>query len=256
MTAWKTLFKKELRMGALGFFIFLIVQLMLMVLGIYLAIRNGEKGFIFGIGIFLITCHSFYLLGYMIINVFMEKKTFHLWMYNPLPGWAMIAAKLSGALVYMTCSLAVASLYTWIGYLIMSDQLSQLSQQIHVYRVGALVIAYLYWIAIYIGIAFMFLWLVQRGLKSRIGKLTWPVLLGAIAAVIYAIVKFTQWGFISALTNWGEVPASVVHIFVPGTGVQIRDTQIYLGDFVLDLAIMAVLYILSSWIMDHELEVS
>lgn len=262
MTAWKALLKKELRLGGSGFFTFLGFQLALMVLGIFLAIRYGSPNdrfmMIAVIGGILIACHYLYLLSYMVVNVFLEKKTFHLWLHNPLPSWSMLAAKLTSGLIYMTVSLLIAGVYTWVGFLMISHLIT-IPPEIHVYRMATFVTLSIYWVGIYNGMIIIFLWLVLHCLQSRIGKLAWPILIAGLSVIIFFLVKLTQLGFFSAITQWGRIPASIVNFWIPAStdsGFSIFTDPFYVGGFVFDLLVMAFFFLSSAWLMDHKLEMS
>lgn len=258
MAAWKALLKKELRLGSLTFIVFMAFQLGLMGFGIFGVIRYGsfhKPDAMAVVGVLLITFHFFYLLSYLVVNAFLEKKTFHLWMHHPLPARSMLAAKLAGGFVYLTLSLMVAGLYTWIT-LKMYSQSVDLFHHIHVYRFAAIFAVSIYWIAIFSGIVIIFLWLVFRCLRSRVGKWAWLVMIAGVSAVIYALVKLSQLGWLSFLTHWGRIPDSFMRYWFsvfPRSGGLYTD---YIGNYVAGLLVMALLYAGSSWLMDHKLEVS
>ncbi|WKB35611.1 hypothetical protein QS257_19440 [Terrilactibacillus sp. S3-3] len=90
MKAWFALVKKEMRLGSLGFFSVLILQLSLYSIVVYQAIRQGSTDVVVAFGFLTILAHVFYLLGYMIVNLFLERKTLHLWLHNPLPAWSLL----------------------------------------------------------------------------------------------------------------------------------------------------------------------
>ncbi|WP_100486771.1 hypothetical protein [Sporolactobacillus pectinivorans] len=262
MTAWIALLKKELRLGSLAFIVFLAFQLLIMALGIFLAIRfeqglTNKWSLITAFGALLLLCHILYLVSYMLVNVFSERKTFHLWMHNPLPAWSMLAAKLLSGLIYMTVSLLIAAIYAWIGFLIYSRYTS-IPKSVHVYRYATFISAQMYWIAIFSGIVFIFLWLVLRYFQSRVGKWSWLVMIIGISAVIYALVKLTQLGVLTFLTHWGRIPESFMRYWISTSGIS-RTGGVsvdYIGNYVAGLLVMLILYTLSSWLMDHKLEAS
>ncbi|GGL49837.1 hypothetical protein [Sporolactobacillus putidus] len=255
MAVWTTLLKKEMRLGGLGFFIFLICQLAVMALGIYLAFRSGSRAAITVTGLVLIGFHFLYLFGYMVVNVSMEKKTFHLWLHNPLPGWSMLAAKLVSGIIYMTLSLLVVGIYTWIGYLMSGPTAVSPSPEVHIYRIATLAVAYIYWIAIYTGIIFTFLWIVLLCMRSRIGKWAWIFMIAGLGVVTFLLVKFVQLGLYTAVTEWGELPESVIGFWLSTPAIH-TVVPVYFGSFVFDFLVMAIFFSLSAWLMDHKLEMS
>ncbi len=259
MTAWTALLKKELRLGSLAFFIFLGFELALMALGIFIQFRfesAPQHVAIFVIGMMLIGAHFLYLISYLLVNMISERKTFHLWLHNPLPGWSMLSAKILSGLIYLTVSLVVAGSYALIGFSLLNST-AHLDRYVHVARAAVLLVGSLYWVSIYSGIVLIFLWLVLRFFRSRVGKWAWLILLGGIAAFIYVTTRLSQWGVFDFLTNWGRLPDSFTRYWIlTGNAPNLQIGSFYIGNFVFDLIIMVILFTFSSWLMDRKLEVS
>lgn len=259
MTAWTALLKKELRLGSLAFFIFLGFELALMALGVFIQFRfesAPQHVAIFVIGMLLIGAHFLYLISYLLVNIISERKTFHLWLHNPLPGWSMLAAKILSGLIYLTVSLIVAGSYALIGFSQLNST-AHLAHYVHVSHVAVLLTGSIYWVSIYNGIVLIFLWFILRFFRSRVGKWAWLILFAGIAAFVYVTTKLSQWGVLDVLTNWGRLPDTFTQNWILNT--TIRNTQIgpfYIGNLVFDLIIMAILFTFSSWLMDRKLEVS
>jgi hypothetical protein len=261
MTAWTALLKKELRLGSLAFFIFFGFELGLMAIGLIINFRfqsAPQHAAVFAIGVLLIGAHYLYLLSYLFVNIFTERKTFQLWLHNPLPGWSMLAAKLLSGLIYLTASLLAAGIYTLAGFSLLNST-AHLDHYIHVGRVATLIAGSIYWISLYNGIALIFVWFVLRFFLSRVSKWAWLILLAGIAAFIYVVTKLTQWGVFDFITNWGQLPDSFSRYWIftahvpDGAGAA---GPFYIGNLVFDLVIMAILFTFSSWLMDRRLEVS
>ncbi|WP_353948893.1 hypothetical protein ABNN70_04700 [Sporolactobacillus sp. Y61] len=257
MTAWKALFRKELRVGSLGFIMILGIELAVIILGLYLQIRGQQKLAVSVTGVFLIGCHFFYLFGYLMINVIIEKKTLHLWLNHPLPGWSLLAAKLAGGVVGMTVSLFIACIYTWTGFMI-SGQMNNVPEGLHIYRIAAAAIFFLYWVAIYGGITFLLIWLAFRCMRTRVGRAAWLLMIFILGLAVFLIGKLTQAGVTTALMDWGPLPEPAYHFFVSASlarELDLSSMPVYLGNFVVDLVIMLIFYGLSSWLLDRKMEV-
>ncbi|MCQ2009821.1 MAG: hypothetical protein ABF629_07120 [Sporolactobacillus sp.] len=269
MAIWFTLFKKELRLGWMAFMIFLILQLLLMGLGIFLNMRFGDHSNAAPmiIGMMLTICLLFYVPVYLLFNAIQERKTFHLWMQNPLPAWSMLLAKLAGALVYFIVTTAVVGGYTWAS--IALAQSKNLPPQLSLFRVAVLAALVLLWCGIGGGVTFLFLWTARRTMRSRIGKWSWLVLIVGIGIYSYVDNKLTQSGIFDFLTNWGHIPdASLIRFVFPqkagldgGTSGLFSDFSLgsdtlYLGSIVFDLLITLIVFLITSWLTDHELEAS
>ncbi|MCO7125562.1 hypothetical protein NIE88_07230 [Sporolactobacillus shoreicorticis] len=266
MSIWFALLKKELRLGWMAFMIFLILQLLLMGLGIFLNLRFGSNSDVAPvvIGVMLTVFLLFYVPVYLLFNVIQERKTFHLWMQNPLPAWAMLLAKLSGALVYFIVTMVVVGSYTWVSL----ARLDDVPQELSLFGLAVFAIAILLWSGIGGGVGFLFLWTVQRTMRSRIGKWSWLVLIVGIGIYSYIDNKLTQFGIFDVLTNWGPVPASFFsHLLIPtGANTASQDFNsfwadlgtepLYIGSIVLDLIVTAIFFLITAWLTDHELEAS
>ncbi|QAA23704.1 hypothetical protein [Sporolactobacillus terrae] len=262
-TVWFTLFKKELRLGWMAFVIFLILQLLLMALGVFLNFRYGDDGNVapMVIGVMLTILLLFYVPVYLLFTVIQERKTFHIWMQNPLPGWSMLLAKLSGALVYFIGTTAIVGTYTWVSLM----RITEMPQELSLFRITMLAVLILIWSGIGGGITFLFLWMVQRTMRSRIGKWAWIVLI--VGIVVYSIIdgKFIESGAFAFLTDWGPIQnVSVLHFVMPDGAPTTLSTDfatadpigLTVGDIVLDLVKTVIMFILAAWLTDHKLEAS
>ncbi|EST12495.1 hypothetical protein [Sporolactobacillus laevolacticus] len=266
MAVWFALFKKELRLGSMGFLIFLILQVFLMGVGVYFNYRSGSNAAMAIMGVTLTLSLLLYVPVYLLFNVIQERKTFHLWMQNPLSAWSMLLAKLSGSLIYFTGSLVVIGTYTWISLIRIIDG----SEGFSLFRVAILATLVLYWTAVGGGVNFLFLWTILRMMQSRIGKLAWVVLIIGIGVYTYIDTKLYQSGVIDALTHWGRIPQSFFYhflvpngstvpsgyLFKPSANGSFSVDTVYIGSFVFDLLITGILFLITTWLMDHELEAS
>ncbi|MCO7175072.1 hypothetical protein ACFP7A_06135 [Sporolactobacillus kofuensis] len=265
MTIWFALFKKELRLGWMAFLIFFILQVLLMGLGIFLNLRFGSDAVVAPavIGVMLTLCLILYVPVYLLFNVIQERKTFHIWMQNPLPAWAMLLAKMSGAVAYLILSGVVIGGYTWFGLTRISGFPGALSLS-HLSLLCALI---LLWLSIGGGVGFLFLWTVYRTMRSRIGRWSWLVLIVGIGIYSYVDTKLTQSGLINVLTHWGRVPERFLYDFLVSSGSTITShafkttlesgsDPFYIGSIVFDLIITVIFFLITAWLSDNELEVS
>ncbi|MET1248609.1 hypothetical protein ABWW58_07470 [Sporolactobacillus sp. STCC-11] len=263
MSIWFALFKKELRLGWMAFIIFLVLQLLMMGIGIFMDMRfDGGAGTPPAvISVMLTVCLLFYVPVYLLFNTIQERKTFHLWLQNPLPAWSVLLAKLSGAIVYLVVTSIVVGSYTWVSLLRLND----FPQELSLSRIAVLAVLILLWCGIGGGVTFLFLWTVQRTMRSRIGKWSWLVLIVGIGIYLYIDTKLTQSGVVDFLTNWGQIPDSSLINFVtpkstgtPGvfSDVIVDSSSLYVGSLVFDLLITVIVFSITAWLTDHELEAS
>lgn len=270
VSAWTALFKKEMRLTGFGFIIFLCLQLLLMGLGVYLDIRYGSYAMptpaILAIGSIILVMHMFYLPAVLGVNAFFERKTLHLWMHNPLPGWSMLAAKLLSGFIYMTLSFAIIGLYLLIGLIQANVSMPQAMSADRIFQYAVVMTAGIYWIAFCFGILAVFLWIVDLCLKSRIGPLSWIIIVIGLILSFVLIVKLDQIGLIAAITEWGELPSffsgppNNMQFSLSGGSFTVSqgkvDDPVYLGSYVLDFVSVSLFFLGSSWLLDHKLEVS
>lgn len=263
MSIWFALFKKELRLGWMAFMIFLVLQLLMMGLGIFLDMRfDGSAGAPPAvIGVMLTVCLLFYVPVYLLFNAIQERKTFHLWMQNPLPAWSVLLAKLSGAMVYLAVTSIIVGTYTWISL----SRLNDFPQELSLFRIAVLAVSILLWSGIGGGVTFLFLWTLQRTMRSRIGKWSWLVLIVGIGIYLFIDTKLTQSGVIDFLTDWGQITdSSLINFVMPGGAgkfltvdyVSVASSSLTVGSLVFDLLFTVIVFSITAWLTDHELEAS
>lgn len=247
MTAWKALFCKEIRAGLPVFFVLSVFYLLLMSAGIWFDVSTRSHGTLLIYGAMIIFTQLFYPAAYLVVDTVFQRRTFQLWLYNPLPGWAMLIAKLLSALLYMTVSAAAGIVYYLVGlFLAKSHEFPW--EAAAVPRV-MLFIATFYWGALLVAVACLFFLLLFLVLRSRLGR----VLSGIAALGGFAIFELFCHSAYPLMTEWGALTNGPVKLtLAPGSSLQL--SSIYTGRIVFDLLTMCILFGLASWLMDHELE--
>lgn len=255
MSAWIALFKKECRLGSIGFFIALILLITVLAFGFYNRYRYGAPETLLVVGVVVVFFHAFYLLGYMIISLVSERKTLHLWLHHPLPASVLLGTKLMGGMIAMLISLVVTCLYVLYGAFSQFDFLHEFGLQASAaFQIGFILVIHIILIAIYIAIVFTFLWVLRQALRTKIGKWSWLVLIAIFYFVPWIIHRLEQTGLFTTLTHWGAISTDFLTFLYPLSNIGTQ--TVYIGFYVFHLAIAAILFALSSWLLDNKVEVS
>ncbi|MFC7392363.1 hypothetical protein [Scopulibacillus cellulosilyticus] len=248
MSAWLSLLKKECRLGFIGFGIAFILMMVILVFGVINTFRYQAQEAIPIIGLFIIGAHIFYFLGYMIVNLFLERKTLHIWLNSPQSGAVLLSAKLVSGILAMLVSMAIACLYTLFGTLFNMHLLKEIHLNLsELIREGISICIFIVLISIYIGVIFTFIWTLYQTLRSKIGKWVWLVIIALIFIVPWILGKLELTGIYALLTTWGAIK---VHLWAGAV------STIYLGTFVFHFVIAIILFAISSWLLDRKIEVS
>ncbi|MFT8318760.1 MAG: hypothetical protein ABF651_10900 [Sporolactobacillus sp.] len=250
MRIWWALFKKEWLLG--GARLVPLLEVIVMILTIFAAIRWGNKDIAVTIGGLLVGMHLFYLVAFLLANTTAERRTFHLWLHNPQPGWKMLAAKLAAGIVSMIPSFFLAGIFTWISMLV-ANTFRTIPAHFPIYQVSAAVTLYIFWEALSLGIAFLFLWVLYRCLRSRIGKWVWLVMLGIIIGLPYLFVSLAEKKVFASLTHWGKIVLLNEHYGHNHSSIYL---SFYAGSTVGEVLLMIAFFMLSAFLVDHYMEAS
>ncbi|MFX3617614.1 MAG: hypothetical protein ACE3JK_08795 [Sporolactobacillus sp.] len=246
MKVWKALFIKELRLGGPASLTFLMTELIMVLIGGFFAIRDHNYQYIPIIGIMLLFCHGLYLFLYLLVTLNVERKTLHLWLYHPLPGWALLAAKLLAALVSMLVSFVLTASFTLIGIESSDFQVMGFGGK-HYIGMDVFTTFFIFWMSLFVGMVFIFLWVLFYCLRSRLGKWAWLITIAIAAAVIFLYSSLENKGQLKSITHWGYLR------FQWSTDSY---STIYIGGFVFQSLVVIILFVLSSYLLDRFMEVS
>ena len=260
MSAWFHLCKKEFRLGLPALLIALAAYGLILVLAVLFSWRSGHTADAIFIGsLICIFPHFFYLVFYMIISLQREKKKLHLWLANPMPGYQLILAKLINSIVAMTISLVIILSVCFMTFSMLKIPYDDIINWSNIIRLGFLTIVHIYLFAIDFAIWFIFFWIFYRVLVRRIG-----VLLSVIATIvlfgfiIYLLLKFESTGLYNILTHWGGMSVQSFFTGLALTHDEVRpaaDFHVYLGSYLFEAVLCAILFYLSSWMLDRKVEV-
>ncbi|GGE32396.1 hypothetical protein GCM10011391_08820 [Pullulanibacillus camelliae] len=267
MSAWISLVKKEFRLGLPALLFTVIALIFIVGLAGYFGARHGHGISAAAIAaLVLIPIHIFYLLCYMFDSLQKERKKLHLWLHNPLPGYSLLLAKLVSALIAMSITLFLSCVIVLFGLKFSSDnkEIFHAFSWSNIFSTGIFSVINIYLFALDFAIWFIFLWVFYRMLTRRIGGflsfIITLVLFGVLAYLdnLLSGTRFYEW-----LTHWGKV--SLVDILTGfnfnfslnhGSHLSVDNTTVfYIGSYVFEAIIVAILFCITSWILDKKIEV-
>lgn len=273
MKAWLMLLNKEVRMNKNFIFWGLVLLLGAGLLNIYMSYQSTEPISIV-IAVLVTFIHVFYLPLIFLNSINKEwKHTAQIWLHLPQPGCQLLSAKLVAAIIAVIFSYCFTSLFVLGAGLDISNAQSLTIDGITFN--GKLLldsIGTLYWGGIYgnwilLGIAIvaisiywtvwlMFIFIMLIALKRYIKKGLW--LLGVIFLVgiskAAAFIKFSSW--YETLTQWGSFNIPLFSMSSEMASKMMDLSFSFQTGKVLLLAfIIAILFFISSWLLDHRIEV-
>lgn len=257
MSAWGGLLKKELRLGLIGFLVPFFLGVSTVGLAGYMAHKYSEPAILVAAAIAAIIGHLFYLPLYVAVSISGEQGKMHLWLHNPLSGYALLSAKYMSGLITMALSLLIPALtFYWNR-----DHFSSLAVSSDQWTLFLLVTLFFVVAAsFYLTLWGVLLWAISRLLVPYLGKLRW---LAMIVLVMVGLWLFSYWestAFYRAVTEWGAIDLDFVRFMFnfaeDGFTMEMREIgSFYIGSVVYDLVVASAVFLLSGWLLDRKIEV-
>lgn len=255
MGAWAGLFKKEWRLGLLAFLIPLLLTILCVGAGAFLAYKYDQPLMLVVATLTAITGHIFYMPWYMAYSINGEQGKMHLWLHNPQSGYRLLLAKYAAGLVTMMISIAIpyAVFFAW------KDSITFLEDK-HLLLFGWLSLFFIIFFSLYMAVWGVFLWLISRTLAPYLGWLRWLVMLGVVIIGVWLFGLLESTPLFDTLTRWGaiEVDFAKVAFDVEGSSFKVgieEGEQIYLGEFLYYLVLLVMVFLFSGWLLDRKVEV-
>ena len=240
MTKWTTMLKKDLRLSTtallVGFAVTLVCSVIAGLVGEYVYIPLLAAA----------AFHVFYLPISLFASLRTEAAHLHVWLHNPRPAVSLLLSKLLSGLVTLLISLTV--LYSIAGILLRAKFSAIEPYWTDIWSAGWLVFLHAILLSIAIGVLVIFLWSLYHALKHRVGRLTWPILIGIVILTNLLDELFTSSSQYRSLAEWGSIEISFPTFSVDSFPV-------YVGDYLYQLILVIAMFILSSWIIDKKVEV-
>lgn len=265
MTAWLSMIRKDFRMGRGMLLLPIIAIIIILGFSEFLKFKIGENGFLFAMAVFMLGIHPGFMVIYFVKTLRSESKRMHLWLHNPLSGFALLGSKLVSGVMTLIVSLILTTLLLFLAmnYDIKLFQTTPFTVSDTLQVVNFITIN-IFLSSIYFAMWYMFYWSVYITLKSRIGK--GFSILGTF--IVFFIINnlnglFKESAFYSALTNWGSLHIMIPQHIVTAIGM-LRNFNVNMvtdhivvnvGVYVFYAIVSMLLFIVSSWLLDHKVEV-
>lgn len=267
MTAWLNLTKKELRLGMSAFLLPIIVFIILVSIASYFGNRVDMMWEAIAFVAFGATSiQVFYLVYYLFHSLRSERKNLHLWLHNPMPGYSLLLSKITAGLV----SMLITFILTATTMAVSLSQSSRLTDQLPLYSViniGVFGGFHLFLIAINLAVWFVFFWMIFLLSTRYIGTF-----LSFLSTFIIFILTtsldnwFSSTAVYKKLTMWGQfqTPELLKGLNIVGNPehadsqviTETAQIHLYLGIYIFEIILVAILFIAASWILDRKVEVS
>ncbi|WP_440897095.1 hypothetical protein ACS127_03665 [Amphibacillus sp. Q70] len=258
MTAWLDLMKKEFHLGLPAFIFSLIALIGFFAISILFGHSIDLMWEVLAIGAFVaVALHVFYLAYFLLYSLGVERKRMHLWLHNPLPIESILLAKLVSSLIYMLITLITSAIVLWQAYInsAVSIHLNDWLTTV-ILSVIALLLAVLL-----LGCVYLFFWTIFITLSRTYNDFFSFVL--TLFFFLVAVSLIHMIGYLSFLTDWGVINSgSVISGFELNISngnyhfeIETLSTLFYMGHFVRDLVLSALLFVGSCWILDRKVEV-
>ncbi len=198
-------------------------------------------------GVFM---HVFYMPIYIIISMQKELNTFHLWLHTPQPMIKLLSAKLMSGLLCMVISLFIN------GTIALSLVILHIPEEFmpsfwntvsFIGLFGGALIGSSVYFGLYV-LLYVAIYLLLRG---KIGKWTWPVIIGLFMLMnwIFSIVEKMNWH--QALMEWGTITINIeAEMLAP-----IFPMDISAGFLLVHLLFALVLFAIATFLIDRKAEV-
>ncbi|KGA98593.1 hypothetical protein AJ85_08245 [Alkalihalobacillus alcalophilus ATCC 27647 = CGMCC 1.3604] len=264
MSAWIQLVKKEFRLGIGMLYAVLAGTLVITTVSFIASIIGGmpfEQITMFAL--LLLFFHLFFLIIYLLNSLQKEKLQF--WLHNPLPGYALLLAKIAAGVISMVLSMIFTTFLFFIPIL-----LGGLSFSLDQSGVSVLPEAITLFLSLFVNfslqmtVVFLFFWVIylcsQNYLNTGFSFIL-TLFLFLLSMFIYG--QFTQTSFFSSLTNWGLISLENTTSWFNFThsidkiSITLEQTSpsFYMGRYVIEGLILIGLFFVTSWLLDRKIEV-
>lgn len=268
MKAWLALLRKEIYSNKNLMIWGLIVLFGAGLLDIYKSYQSTDPISI--VMVITVTClHIFYFPIIFLSSLIKEwKYTAQIWLHLPQPGWQLLSAKFVASIIAVVISYCFTSLFVLgavldisgaqnltVDGLLVLENIGTLSWS-GIYGNWALLGIAITAVSAYWAVWLLFLFMIIRTAKRFFKKGLW--LVGIIALVIIfkgaSLIENMSW--YDALANWQRFDVSLFSMSSKMSLIIKNISLPFQTGKVLFLAlIMAILFGVSSWLLDHKVEV-
>lgn len=261
MKAWLALVKKEFRVGLPILLLAIVLFLVGLVIVTVSTYRFGYAWDAVGIiGLAWGGGHFFFMAIYMLYSLAVERKRLHLWLHNPMHASGLLAAKIATGTIYMIISLLIVSIAAYMGGL----HFVEFSDGTW-FKIGMIAFVHVVMFAIdfsvYVILAYVVFLLLERYMPAFLSGTVVFIGWWLFAYLYFGLLAETR--FYLAITEWWKIDLGVVSDFL-NFDVNIRSAvvnfqseavSIYVGNYVIELITILIIYFIASWLLDKKVEV-
>ncbi|WP_413380333.1 hypothetical protein [Alkalihalobacillus sp. 1P02AB] len=265
MSAWIQLVKKEFRLGIGMLYAVLGGTTVVTIFSFIASSIVGGVAYeqITMLALLLLFFHLFFLIIYLLNSL--QKEKIHLWLHNPLPGYALLLAKMVAGVISMVISMTFSIFLLFIPVLLGGVNFSLEHGGISVFPEAITLFLSLFFnFSFQMMIVFLFFWVIylfsQKYMSTGFSFIL-TMFLFFLSMFIYG--QFTQTSFFSVLTNWGLISLENTTSWfnfshsINEISITIEQTipSFYMGRYVIEGFILIGLFLITSWTLDRKIEV-
>lgn len=264
MSAWFSLVRKEVRVG---FSAFLIPIIAFIIISGVTAYFSSNAGFSFEsitiVAMIATGVQVFYLVYYLLHSLQYEKKRLHLWLHNPMPGYALLLAKVVSGLFFMVITMIITASTFFLSW----NYSSTFNQEIADFNILSISLfggSHLILIALSFAAVFLFFWMIFLAIHSKLGGFVSFVMTFVLFIALASIGEWVSGTvFVETITSWGPVqlPELINGLSFSfdseSTDVmsEIGEVNLYIGEYIFECALALLLFLGACWLLERKVEV-
>ncbi|MBP2079736.1 hypothetical protein [Oceanobacillus polygoni] len=261
MNAWLSLTKKEFQLGLPAFLIVLILYAGILSGGYFIGNSVGYTEGLLSVALgFVVTLHIFFLPFYLYYSLSAERKRLHLWLHTPMSIAGLLSSKIVTGIIFMITTFAVFVIGSTNFFL---HSLDFFNQETIFNLIGSITV-FVFTLGLFIAATFLFFWsifLTFSQLMNDFISFILTFILFLFLSWIYGTVM--ELSFMQTLTNWGSIQLNDIIVgfefdyFENAFEAQTMSESsiFYIGNFVRDIVVAAIMFIAACWIIEKKVEV-
>ncbi|CEH28837.1 hypothetical protein AM501_14290 [Aneurinibacillus migulanus] len=206
----------------------------------------------------LLFIHIFYIPAYLWISLSKEwKGTYVYWLQFPQSGWTLLAVKMGSAVISLCISYAITYAFFFsIGQiegnstllLAQSASLDEFDPRAYIsYMKGAYlsVFSLILFMSLSLGFWILLFNISIQAVKRKLQRFSGFTIFVLFTFLFWCWFSFSGTEMYSTLTKWGAFSGDSVWAYL----------EMYKGEVVFELPLMAVFFFLAGWLLDRKVEV-
>ncbi|MGY4690930.1 hypothetical protein [Salibacterium sp. K-3] len=257
MQAWRSLLRKECRIGVPAFWI--VLGALLFIGGVTAFIGERHGYFIETLLIFSTSAligMTLYLSFYFIVSFTSDTKRLHLWLHHPGSGLRLLLAKLTSGVIYQFITMDLLLLVILITAPQSQAEVTQAGWDFW-FSMVMIISIHILLLSISMSVGIIFFWMIFLLMKNSMSTIL-SVCLTVVTAIVLLTVFgwFTESSFYAMITQWGEIDVTGVLFWLDQQLQQYAEIpDVYAGAYLFNVLFTIGLFLLSVWILDRKVEV-